>query len=168
MNTLAGLGGVSTSRHRTDGITAGHSTTATREVTCFDPCSTIRRVGLPQLCHNLPHKAKINLKLCQCLLQVCSPSGPNHQNCMHTGIDGQRSPATCASCEGDLTSLTSLLEDGQDPNATNGHFSPLWAAACHGRLKVVKLLLQARADMEIADVEEQRSPLLITAEPQLR
>ena len=87
---------------------------------------------------------------------------------MHTGIDGQRSPATCASCEGDLTSLTSLLEDGQDPNATNGHFSPLWAAACHGRLTVVKLLLQARADMEIADVEEQRSPLLIAAEPQLR
>lgn len=119
-------------------------------------------------CHNLPHKAKINLKLCQCLLQVCSPSGPNHQNCIHTGIDGQRSPATSASCEGDLTSLTSLLEDGQDPNATNGHFSPLWAAACHGRLKVVKLLLQARADMEIADVEEQRSPLLIAAEPQLR
>lgn len=77
----------------------------------------------------------------------------------------EKSPALIHAAQlGDLTSLTSLLEDGQDPNATNGHFSPLWAAACHGRLKVVKLLLQARADMEIADVEEQRSPLLIAAD----
>eukprot|EP00435_Cladocopium_sp_Y103_P026798 s3344_g6.t1 len=77
----------------------------------------------------------------------------------------EKSPALIHAAKlGDLTSLTSLLEDGQDPNATNGHFSPLWAAACHGRLKVAKLLLQARADMEIADVEEQRSPLLIAAD----
>ena len=70
-------------------------------------------------------------------------------------------------CAGDLTFLTKLLEDGQDPNAVHPFFGlALWTAASYGRLEVVKILLQARADINLADLEQHRSPLLIATDPE--
>ncbi|CAK9076430.1 unnamed protein product [Durusdinium trenchii] len=56
-----------------------------------------------------------------------------------------------ACCKGDAVQVEEFLQKPIDPNSRDPHkevAAPLWAAADSGSLEVVRLLLEARADME--------------------
>jgi ankyrin repeat protein len=53
-----------------------------------------------------------------------------------------------AAADGDLETVKTLLEEGDDVNSRdNGRWSPLILAAQNGHLEVVKLLIKHRADI---------------------
>ncbi|CAE7672578.1 ANK1 [Symbiodinium sp. CCMP2456] len=70
-----------------------------------------------------------------------------------------------ASRRGEVPSVQLLLEERVDPNASLGiACGPLQQAAAHGQTEVAKLLIQAAADVHLADDDDHSTPLHLAAE----
>ena len=57
-------------------------------------------------------------------------------------------PLTVAAYEGNLTKVRALLKGGAEVNAETGGWSAMEAAASHGHTEVVKVLIEAGADVK--------------------